>query len=251
MRLRGLMVLAAAAAVVLVPAATPATLPQLIGTVGPGFSITITHPDGSPVTQIDPGTYEVVVHDLAIEHNFHLSGPGVNQATVVETEGDFNWTVTFVEGRYSVVCDPHSLQMHREFVAGNPPPPPTPPPPKPATPKLLATVGPSNTISLKSASGKALKTRQGGRLLDHRSRPLEGAQLPPRRQGRQPQVRPRRGQHGDVEGQALGRGAPLLLRQEPQDGQGLGQGHLGPAARLDQAGVLAACRADLGLPFEL
>ena len=162
MRLRGLMVLAAAAAVMLVPAATPATLPQLIGTVGPGFSITITHPDGSPVTQIDPGTYEVVVHDLAIEHNFHLSGPGVNQATVVETEGDFNWTVTFVEGRYSVVCDPHSLQMHREFVAGNPPPPPPPPPPKPATPKLLATVGPSNTISLKSASGKALKTVKAG-----------------------------------------------------------------------------------------
>ncbi len=162
MRLRGLMLLAAAAAVMLVPAATPATLPQLIGTVGPGFSITITHPDGSPVTQIDPGTYEVVVHDFAIEHNFHLSGPGVNQATVVETEGDFNWTVTFVEGRYSVVCDPHSLQMHREFVAGNPPPPPTPPSPKPATPKLLATVGPSNTISLKSASGKALKTVKAG-----------------------------------------------------------------------------------------
>jgi hypothetical protein len=162
MRLRGLMVLAAAAAVMLVPAATPATLPQLIGTVGPAFSITITHPDGSPVTQIDPGTYEVVVNDLAIEHNFHLTGPGVNQATVVETEGTFNWTVTFVEGRYSVVCDPHSLQMHREFVAGNPPPPPAPPPPKPATPKLLATVGPSNTISLKSASGKALKTVKAG-----------------------------------------------------------------------------------------
>jgi hypothetical protein len=49
--------------------------------------------------------------------------------------------------------------MHQEFVAGNPPPPPPPPPPpKPAAPKLLATVGPKNTISLKSASGAALKT---------------------------------------------------------------------------------------------
>ena len=56
MRLRGLLVLAAAAAIVLVPVATPATLPQLIGSVGPGFSITIEHPDGSAVTQIDPGT---------------------------------------------------------------------------------------------------------------------------------------------------------------------------------------------------
>jgi hypothetical protein len=41
MRLRGLLVLAAAAAIVLVPAATPASLPQLIGSVGPGFSITM------------------------------------------------------------------------------------------------------------------------------------------------------------------------------------------------------------------
>jgi hypothetical protein len=40
---------------------------------------------------------------------------------------------------------------------GNPPPPP-----KPATPKLLATVGPKNTISLKSASGATLKTVKAG-----------------------------------------------------------------------------------------
>ena len=217
MRLRGLMLLAAAAAVMLVPAATPATLPQLIGTVGPGFSITITHPDGSPVTQLDPGTYEIVVHDLAIEHNFHLSGPGVNQATVVETEGDFNWTVTFVEGRYSVVCDPHSRQMHREFVAGNPPPPPTPPSPKPATPEAPGNRRAEQHDLAEEREREGAEDAQGGRPRDHRSRPLDGAQLPPRRHGRQPQVRPRRGEHGDVDGQALGRGAPLLLRQGPDD----------------------------------
>jgi hypothetical protein len=155
MRLRGLLILAAAAAVMLVPAAVPATLPQLIGTVGPGFSININHPDGTPVTQIDPGTYEIVVSDLAAEHNFHLSGPGVNELTGVESTGNVTWTVTFVDGRYTVVCDPHSLQMRREFVVGTPPPPPPPPP---VVPKLLATVGPKNTISLKSASGATLKT---------------------------------------------------------------------------------------------
>ena len=159
MRLRGPLVLAAAAAIVLVPAATPSTLPQLIGSVGPGFSITVEHPDGSAVTQIDPGTYEIVVRDQSIEHNFHFNGPGVNQATQVETESTVTWTVTFVDGRYSVVCDPHSTQMHREFVAGNPPPPP---PPKPVIPKLLATVGPKNAISLKSASGATLKTVKAG-----------------------------------------------------------------------------------------
>jgi hypothetical protein len=159
MRLRGLLVLAAVAAAVLVPAAIRAANPQLIGTVGPGFSIRLAHPDGTAVSQIDPGTYDVVVSDLSEEHNFHLSGPGVNQSTVVGTESTVTWTVTFVEGRYSVVCDPHSIQMHQAFVVGSPPPPP---PPKPATPKLLATVGPKNTISLKSASGATLKTVKAG-----------------------------------------------------------------------------------------
>ena len=160
MRLRGLLVLAAAAAVVLVPAATPATLPQLLGTVGPEFSITFSHPDGSPVTHLDPGTYEIVVRDLSEFHNFHLSGPGVNETTGVEETGPVTWTVTFQDGRYSVVCDPHSSMLHLEFTVGNPPPPP--PPPKPATPKLLATVGPKSTISLKSASGATLKTVKAG-----------------------------------------------------------------------------------------
>ena len=162
MRLRGLLVLAAVAAAVLVPAAIRAANPQLLGTVGPGFSIRLEHPDGTGVSKLDPGTYDIVVKDLSEEHNFHLSGPGVNQSTVVGTESTVTWTVTFVEGRYSVVCDPHSLQMHQAFVVGNPPPLPPPPPPKPATPKLLATVGPKNTISLKSASGAALKAVKAG-----------------------------------------------------------------------------------------
>jgi hypothetical protein len=49
--------------------------------------------------------------------------------------------------------------LHREFTAGTPPP--LTPPPKP-TPKLLATVGPKSTISLKSASGATLKTVKAG-----------------------------------------------------------------------------------------
>jgi hypothetical protein len=159
MRLRGLLVLASAAAVLLAPTAVPATLPQLIGTVGPGFSITINHPDGTPVTQIDPGTYELVVSDLAEEHNFHLSGPGVDQSTAVESTSNVTWTVTFVDGRYTVVCDPHSLQMRREFVAGTPPPPAPKPP---VVPKLLATIGPKNTISLKSTTGATLKRVKAG-----------------------------------------------------------------------------------------
>ena len=33
----------------------------------------------APVTQLDPGTYEIIVRDLSDEHNFHLIGPGVER----------------------------------------------------------------------------------------------------------------------------------------------------------------------------
>lgn len=164
MRLRGLLVLAASAAVVLIPSALAAVAGQLTGTVGPGFSINLENPDGTTVTKIDPGTYEIVVHDESIEHNFHLFGPGVNETTQVEETGTVTWTVTFGDGRYTLQCDPHSIQMHRTFVSGNPPPDPEPvPKPKPqALPKLLAAVGPKDTISLRNAAGRVLKTVKAG-----------------------------------------------------------------------------------------
>ena len=162
------------------------------------------------------------------------------------------WTVTFVEGRYRSSATRTRRHDAREFVVGNPPP---------ATASAaaearrrrssLATVGPSSTISLKSASGKALKTVKAGVYsitVRDRSK-VHNFHLVGKGVNRKSGLAGVG--HGDVEGQALGRGAPLLLRQEPQDRQGLGQGHLGPAARLDQAGVLAARRADLGLAFEL
>jgi hypothetical protein len=114
---------------------------------------------GAIVTKVDPGTYEIVVRDLSDEHNFHLSGPGVNEATAVETQGTVTWTVTLRNGTYTLLCDPHFTSMRRTFVAGTPPAAP----PKPAaTPRLLATVGPSSTISLRSASGAVLKTIKAG-----------------------------------------------------------------------------------------
>jgi plastocyanin len=157
MRLGGLLVLTVCAALALLAGAAtaPAQAVKLVGTVGPGFSITLEFADGRTVTQIDPGTYEITVRDLSDEHNFRLVGPGVEQFTQVETTSTVTWAVTFREGRYTIQCDPHPTQMVRVFTVGNPPPVPVPKPPAP-TPKLLATVGPKNTISLRSASGAAL-----------------------------------------------------------------------------------------------
>jgi hypothetical protein len=117
------------------------------------------------VTRLEPGTYVLQVRDLSPDHNFHVFGPGVNEATGVETEGTVTWTVTFREGRYTVVCDPHPAQMTFQLVVGNPPPEPVPAPaPKPKPlPKLLATVGPKAAISLRSGAGARLHHLVPGR----------------------------------------------------------------------------------------
>jgi len=161
MRLKGLIALAAAAAFVLAPAGTPSVSanPQLLATVGPGFTIRLTHPDGSAVTKVDPGIYDIVVKDLANEHNFHLSGLGVNEFTDIEAIVNVTWTVTFKDARYTFVCDPHSAAMRGSFVSGNPPPPP---PPVPAAKKLLLTVGPTASIVLSNPSGKRVTAVTAG-----------------------------------------------------------------------------------------
>ena len=166
MRLRGLVVLAAAAAFVLAPTGAPSVSanPQLIATVGPGFSIRLTHPDGSVVTQVEPGVYDVVVRDLANEHNFHLFGQGVNEFTDVEALVNVTWTVTLANARYTFVCDPHSSAMRGSFASGTPPPPsPAPTPtPTPAAKRLSLTVGPTARISLTNAAGKRITTTKAG-----------------------------------------------------------------------------------------
>ena len=65
---------AAAVAVVLVPAVVSAAAPQLIGTVGPGFSIRLENPDGTSVSQLDPGTYEMRTGRSAVSRP-STSGP--------------------------------------------------------------------------------------------------------------------------------------------------------------------------------
>jgi hypothetical protein len=163
MRVRGVIGLVLLSGLVVVPAAIPAgDATQLRGTAGPGFSITLQNEAGTIVSRLDPGTYDIAVRDLSIEHNFHLYGPGVEELTSVDATEDKNWTVTFREARYTYVCDLHPSQMVRELVVGNPPAANPAPKPVPAIPRLLATVGPNAVISLKSAAGKKLASVKAG-----------------------------------------------------------------------------------------
>jgi Copper binding proteins, plastocyanin/azurin family len=126
---RTLLISALAAAAISIPAAaTGAPNVTLTGVVGPATNISLKNADGSNVTHLDPGTYDISVTDNSIEHNFHLIGPGsVDRATEVETTGTTTWTVTFTDGTYRFQCDPHASFMRGSFTVGNVPPPPPPP----------------------------------------------------------------------------------------------------------------------------
>ena len=144
---RLLLITALAAAAISLPASAvgEAAAPSLVGVVGPAFSITLKNPDGTNVTHLEVGMYTVSVDDRSIEHNFHLSGPGVEQTTEIETIGMATWNIQVTDGTYRFRCDPHAGQMKGTFTVGNVPPPP--PPPVKLNGKVTATA-----ISLKTAS---------------------------------------------------------------------------------------------------
>jgi plastocyanin len=87
----------------------------LKGTVGPGFTITLTTADGDPVQTLAAGSYDLELEDLSAEHNFHISGPGVDIATDVAETGTQNVSLDVAAGSYEFVCDPHASQMSGSF----------------------------------------------------------------------------------------------------------------------------------------
>jgi len=105
--------LAAIVAAIAVPSAGAAT-GKLVGTVGPGFTITLKQA-GKKVTTLKAGTYTITVQDKSNIHDFHPSGPGVNKKTSVGGLGATTWKVTLKKGTYKYVCDPHITIMHGTF----------------------------------------------------------------------------------------------------------------------------------------
>ena len=101
----------AALAVIVAALAVPGIAPAaprtntLIGTDGPGFTITMSK------KTVTAGTYTIVVNDKSNIHNFHLIGPGVNKITSAPWVGTKTWTVKLKKGTYRFVCDPHAAAM--------------------------------------------------------------------------------------------------------------------------------------------
>jgi len=159
--------LVVAASLAGVGGATPGQNAKLSASVGPGFTITLRDASGARVTRLDPGTYDIEVRVLSEEHNFRLSGPGVNRATELGETGTETWTVTLANGTYRYVCDPHAGTMNGSFTVGSGT---TTPPPSSgggsgaitAKTRLALTSGPGFTISLRTAAGKAVTALRTG-----------------------------------------------------------------------------------------
>jgi hypothetical protein len=120
-------------------------LAVLQGSVGPDFAIALKNPDGSVVSHLDAGPYEIQVNDQATNHNYHLEGPGVSMATGIPDIQTADWMVSLGDGLYTYHCDQH-LGLTANFAVGTAS---LAPPPAPVsvvlTPTPLPTVIPSSS----------------------------------------------------------------------------------------------------------
>ena len=90
--------------------------PKLIGTVGPGFTISLTQ-GGKKVKALKAGTYAFVITDKSASHNFEMDGPNgwSKTFTTVPFTGAKSFTVTLKKGKYKYYCAPHESFMFGNF----------------------------------------------------------------------------------------------------------------------------------------
>ena len=107
--------LAGLATLALTSSAGAAAPTKLVGTVGPGFTITLKK-TARAVRLLTPGRYSITVADKSNIHNFHLKGAGVNkEITTVGFVGTKTVIVALKKGTYTFVCDPHFTSMKGSF----------------------------------------------------------------------------------------------------------------------------------------
>lgn len=109
----------AVALVVLASATAQAAPPKLIGTVGPGFTISLTK-GGKKVKKLKAGKYTFVIRDKATIHDFVLEkekgrGTFERQFTTDPFVGTKRVTVKLTKGKWKYYCAPHESSMFGFF----------------------------------------------------------------------------------------------------------------------------------------
>jgi plastocyanin len=108
------MLAAAAAGAAILAGSGAAAIPKLQGSVSDPVSISLTF-GGRKVSSLKAGKYTIVVKDTAGDHDFHLTGPGVDRSTTTGGTGTWTWSVTLRKGTYTYVCDVHATFMNGSF----------------------------------------------------------------------------------------------------------------------------------------
>jgi plastocyanin len=101
---------------VVLTSASLASTPKLTGTVGPGFTITLTQ-GGKKVTKSKVGKYTLVIGGRSSMHSYGLDGPKgfAKDFTKVSFKGTKTFTVTLKAGKYKFYCTPHESTMFGNF----------------------------------------------------------------------------------------------------------------------------------------
>jgi len=90
--------------------------PTLVGTVGPGFTITLKQ-NNKVVKALKAGTYTLVISDKSSIHAYSLVGPQgfAKDFTTVPFVGTKTVTVKLKAGKYKYFCPPHEPVMFGHF----------------------------------------------------------------------------------------------------------------------------------------
>ena len=109
---------AAAATLVLAGSALShsSATPTLVGTVGPGFHITLTK-GGKVVKTLTHGNYKFVIRDKASIHAFSLDGPHgfAHDFTKIPFIGTKTALIKLKAGKYKYYCPNHESLMFGRF----------------------------------------------------------------------------------------------------------------------------------------
>jgi hypothetical protein len=92
--------------------------PTLVGTVGPGFHITLKTSSGKLVKTLPrTGTYKFVIHDKATIHAFSLDGPHgfAHDFTKIPFVGTKTSLIKLKAGKYKYYCPNHESIMFAHF----------------------------------------------------------------------------------------------------------------------------------------
>jgi hypothetical protein len=116
-RVRLIITLVALVALVVVASAQSKTpnYPTVLGSVGPGATISLELSTGQKVSSLKPGHYSLVVQDRSTKDAFHIRGHGFDLMTSVTGTGKKTWKLTLLKGTYLYWRDPGGTKAKLSF----------------------------------------------------------------------------------------------------------------------------------------